>query len=149
MFFSWTKLFFVLSPYRCHPVLIKESSEGWVLLPIEGTVSSQLPSASTSAVLHCLQHLGRASGAVCQPDAGCWACGGKCCHPRELRVRVQRWHCQPQGSKQSEVGITGPRCPQFPVRAGRGHCHLPGPPELPWLLVGWDWFEELPGLLSG
>ena len=26
MFSSWTKIFFVLPPYRCHPVLIKESS---------------------------------------------------------------------------------------------------------------------------
>lgn len=27
-FFPWTKICFVLSPYRCHPVLIKESSDG-------------------------------------------------------------------------------------------------------------------------
>lgn len=56
MFFSWTKIFFVLSPYRCHPVLIKESSERWVPLPPEGELFPQLFSPVLLAMLMVFVH---------------------------------------------------------------------------------------------
>ena len=55
MFFSWTKIFFVLPPYQCHPVLIKESSEERVPVRTDGELfpeCSPVPLAMLMVFVH-------------------------------------------------------------------------------------------------
>lgn len=74
MFFSWTKIFFVLSPYRCHPVLIKESSEGRVPLPTEGEL---FPELLSSAFSHAHGVCAFCLTAIYGAPARCWGYGRK------------------------------------------------------------------------
>ena len=138
MFFSWTKIFFVLSPYQCHPVLIKESSEVWVPLPTEGELFPEL--ALSSAISHTYGVCSFYLRTIYRAPVMCqlwWKTKLLPCGPQVFTLELTL--SAPGGaSRPGLVGllgfVTASSSPAGKVPTRQWHCHhLPCPFELPGL----------------